>query len=117
MGRKHHGFGQITLLGRRLFETMLPYKGSKRSDQYDVMPSTWILVAEDNENDEFLIRRALNEAGLSESILVAHDGVEVLQCLQRQGQFAERPAGLPAVILLHERMPVMGGGEVLESIR
>jgi two-component system response regulator len=81
------------------------------------MPSTWILVAEDNENDEFLIRRALNEAGLSESILVAHDGVEVLQCLQRQGQFAERPAGLPAVILLDERMPVMGGCEVLERIR
>src|SRR5437867_1161270 len=81
------------------------------------MSTTWILVAEDNETDEFLIRRALSEAGLSDNILGAHDGVEVLQCLQRQGRFANRPAELPAVILLDERMPIMGGCEALERIR
>ena len=77
----------------------------------------WILVAEDNENDEFLIRRALSEAGLSEQIIVAHDGIEVLDCLRRRGPFANRPAGPPAVILMDERMPVMGGCEALRRIR
>jgi CheY-like chemotaxis protein len=79
--------------------------------------STWILVAEDNENDEFLIRRALSECGLSDRIVVAHDGVEVMQCLLREGRFAQRPLGLPGVILLDERMPVMGGCEALRLIR
>jgi two-component system response regulator len=78
---------------------------------------TWILVAEDSENDEFLIRRALSEAGLSDRIVVANDGVEVLQCLLRQGRFANRPPGLPAVILMDERMPLMGGCEALRRIR
>lgn len=79
--------------------------------------SLWILVAEDNENDEFLIRRALSEAGLADQIVVAHDGVEVMQCLLRQGRFADAPPGPPAVILLDERMPVMSGSEVLRRIR
>jgi CheY-like chemotaxis protein len=77
----------------------------------------WILVAEDNENDEFLIRRALTEAGLSEQVIVAHDGIEVLDCLRRRGRFTHRPVGPPAVILMDERMPVMGGCEALRRIR
>src|SRR5947207_1911634 len=77
----------------------------------------WILVAEDNENDEFLIRRALSEAGLSEHVIVAHDGIEVLDCLRRRGRFVDRPTGPPAVILMDERMPVMGGCEALRRIR
>ena len=79
--------------------------------------STWILVAEDNDNDEFLIRRALSECGLADRIVVAHDGVEVMQCLLREGCFGHRPPGPPAVILLDERMPLMGGCEALRRIR
>ncbi len=82
------------------------------------MPAAnWILVAEDNEDDKFLIQRALEEAGLAQKIVVARNGTEVLQCLLREGRFAERPAGFPAVILMDERMPLMGGVETLRRIR
>ncbi len=81
------------------------------------MSTSWILVAENDENDEFLIRRALEQAGLAQRIMIARDGTEVLECLRRQGRFGARPAGPPAVILMDERMPLMGGVETLRRIR
>ena len=74
-------------------------------------------LAEDNEDDQYLIQRALEEAGLAQKIVVAHDGREVLECLLREGRFVNRPPGFPAVILMDERMPAMGGVETLGRIR
>jgi len=79
--------------------------------------ANWILVAEDNENDELLIRRAFAESAISQRIIVAHDGREVVQCLLREGRFRDRPAGPPSVILMDERMPLMSGIETLQFIR
>jgi CheY-like chemotaxis protein len=45
------------------------------------------------------------------------DGEEALQYLRRQGQWADRGAEIPAVILLDKKLPKVDGHEVLKTVR
>jgi len=47
----------------------------------------WILLAEDNANDADLTLRALSANQASNEVILASDGVEVLDCLYRRGRF------------------------------
>jgi len=76
-----------------------------------------ILLVEDNPNDVELTLEALKEHNLANAVEVARDGVEALDYLHRRGQFASRPQGNPAVILLDLKLPRMDGHEVLKQIR
>ena len=76
-----------------------------------------ILLAEDNPNDVELTLEALAEHNLANRVTVAHDGVEAMEYLRREGSYADRAPGLPAVLLLDIKMPRMDGLEVLREIR
>jgi CheY-like chemotaxis protein len=76
-----------------------------------------ILLAEDNPNDVELTIEALDRHNLANRVVVAHDGVEALQYLRREGVFSEREPGDPAVVLLDIKMPRKDGLEVLREIR
>jgi CheY-like chemotaxis protein len=76
-----------------------------------------ILIAEDNPNDVELTIEALSQHNLANRVTVAHDGVEALQYLRREGDFSEREPGDPAVVLLDIKMPRKDGLEVLREIR
>ncbi len=76
-----------------------------------------ILLVEDNPNDVELTLEALKEHNLSNAVEVARDGVEALEYLQRTGQYASRPQGNPAVILLDLKLPKLDGHELLKRIR
>jgi DNA-binding response OmpR family regulator len=69
-----------------------------------------ILVADDDDNDIFFLRRALAKAGLSIEIVVAHDGQEVMDYLS--GQDRDR-FPLPRLLLLDLKMPRLDGFDVL----
>ncbi|MBI4662831.1 MAG: response regulator [Verrucomicrobia bacterium] len=76
-----------------------------------------ILLVEDNANDVELILAALDEHSLANDVAVANDGVEALDFLRQRGKFAQRPRGLPAVVLLDLKMPRMDGLGVLRQMK
>ncbi len=77
-----------------------------------------ILLVEDNPDDEALTIRALKASHILNPVVVAHDGVEALDYLFREGAWAGRsPADSPAVALLDLKLPRLDGLEVLKKLR
>jgi CheY-like chemotaxis protein len=76
-----------------------------------------ILLAEDNPNDVELTLEALAGHNLANRVSVVGDGVQAMEFLRCEGEFAGRPQHLPAVMLLDIKMPRKDGLEVLREIR
>jgi two-component system, response regulator len=82
------------------------------------MTSGTILLVEDNPNDEALTLRALKKSGITNRVVVAHDGAEALDYLFCTGTYAERdPVDMPAVVLMDLNLPKIGGLEAVRRIR
>ncbi len=69
-----------------------------------------VLLIEDNASDVELTLRALQKRNLANRVVVARDGVEALELLQR-------PAPLPKVVLLDLKLPKLNGLEVLRRLK
>jgi len=77
-----------------------------------------ILLVEDNEDDVFLMKRALQTAGIVNPLHVVEDGQQAVDYLSGEGIFADRLSHpLPAVIFLDLKLPILLGLEVLAWIR
>jgi CheY-like chemotaxis protein len=76
-----------------------------------------ILLVDDNPRDRELAMGALEVYQLANQIVSLRDGAEALDYLFRRGEFAERPPGQPAVILLDLKMPKVDGLEVLRAVK
>ncbi len=74
-----------------------------------------ILLVEDNIGDIRLTEEALKESRLIVNLSIARDGMEAIQFLHHQGQFADKPT--PDLILLDLNLPRKDGREVLEDIK
>lgn len=82
------------------------------------MTSKPILLVEDNPSDIELTRRALEQSRISNSLIVAEDGVEALEYLLGTGPHAGRdPSDIPALVLLDINLPRVDGMSVLRKIR
>lgn len=77
-----------------------------------------ILLIEDNEDDVFLMRRALRNAKLSVSLHVVTDGQQGLDYLDGVEKFSDRVLfPMPGLVLLDLKLPYVHGFEVLAWIR
>ena len=74
-----------------------------------------ILLAEDDENDVLLLRRAFQDAEIRNPLYVGHDGQEVIDWLAGANEFSDRSRHpLPCLLILDLKMPRMSGMDVLE---
>jgi two-component system response regulator len=74
-----------------------------------------ILLVEDNPGDIRLTKEALKDSKLQNNLSLAHDGVEALAFLRREGKYIDAPH--PDIILLDLNLPKKDGREVLEEIK
>ena len=77
-----------------------------------------ILLVEDNADDVLLTERALKKSHILNKVVVAKDGVEALDYLFGQGNWAGRDLNImPQVVLLDLKLPKIDGLEVLKRLR
>ena len=76
-----------------------------------------VLLVEDDPRDIELTLTALEDNHLVNEVEVVNDGEEALDYLYHRGNFASKPPGNPAVVLLDLKLPKVSGIEVLRQIR
>jgi CheY-like chemotaxis protein len=77
-----------------------------------------VLLAEDEEDDVFLMRRAFSVAELSNPLVTVSDGQEAIWYLAGEGNYADRTQHPePCLMLLDLKMPKVNGFEVLEWLQ
>ncbi len=73
------------------------------------------LMADDDPEDQIILREAFRKARLLNRMDCVGDGVELLAYLRRHGKYAGAPR--PDIILLDLNMPRKGGLDALAEIR
>ena len=76
-----------------------------------------ILLVEDSGADAEMTMRTLRKRGIANHLVWVRDGVEALDYLFCENEFAGRDSGDPKMVLLDLKMPRMDGLQVLERIK
>lgn len=74
-----------------------------------------VLLVDDSAEDQFLFRRALEEADINVNIFCIHDADEFLNIIKTKSNITKIP--LPDIIFLDLNMPKMDGNSLLKSIK
>ena len=80
------------------------------------MNKRFILIAEDDADDRYLMKTALEETGVTEVVEYVENGVEVMSFLESINE-DNGELNYPQFILLDLNMPKMDGREVLKKIK
>lgn len=79
-----------------------------------IEPKPTLLLVEDNEEDAFLLRRALRRENFECTLHVAEDGQEAIEYLDAAGKYSDRTKyPFPHLVLLDLKLPYVHGFEVL----
>ncbi len=95
-----------------------PLATSTGLSQHSMTEDSAILVVEDNEDDVFLMQRALAMAGVANPVYTVDTGAKAVDYLAGVPPYDERSKyPLPALVFLDLKLPLMSGHEVLAWIR
>ena len=76
-----------------------------------------ILIMEDDQDDAWLLERALNKLGVAKYHIV-HDGEEGVAYLAGEGKYGDRSCyPVPGFIITDLKMPILNGLEFLKWLR
>ena len=77
-----------------------------------------ILLVEDNEDDVFLMTRALKSAGILNKLYVVEDGQQAIDYLSGTGKYSDRTNHpFPVIVFLDLKLPIKRGLDVLAWIK
>lgn len=77
-----------------------------------------ILVVEDDENDQELLKRAIQRAGVESPVHFVNDGAEAIAYMMGEGKYSDRKAfAYPTFIITDLKMPGVDGFGVLEFLK
>jgi CheY-like chemotaxis protein len=77
-----------------------------------------LLLVEDNADDQFIMKRALQSAGVTNPVNIVEDGQQAIDYLSGAGKFGDRALyPIPALVFLDLKLPHKSGFEVLRWIR
>jgi chemotaxis family two-component system response regulator Rcp1 len=82
---------------------------------YTQMTPIEILLVEDNPGDRRLIKEALKDSKIYNTLNSVDDGRAALHYLKKEGEYADAPT--PDMILLDLDLPHISGREVLEEVK
>jgi len=81
------------------------------------MKKAFILIAEDDADDRFLLQTAFDEKGYSDRIEFVENGVELLKYLDNISRNGSDEVSYPGFILLDLNMPKKNGREALQELK
>jgi DNA-binding response OmpR family regulator len=77
-----------------------------------------ILLAEDDRNDAFFLRRAFMQAGVSVSIVDVRNGQQAMNYLTGEALYSDRTLfPLPTLVVVDLKMPLSDGFKLLEWLQ
>lgn len=76
-----------------------------------------LLLADDDSDDRLLVQDAIHECGWRGELRCVENGEELLDYLQRRGNYAGSQVPRPGLILLDLNMPRKDGREALREIK
>lgn len=77
-----------------------------------------LLLAEDHEEEIFLLKYAFEKANISTPVIVVRDGVEAVSYLSGHGLYADRTKyPLPCMVVTDLKMPRLDGFDLINWMR
>lgn len=81
------------------------------------MQKLYILIAEDDADDRFLLETAFRECGFNDELVFVENGVELVHFLSTQNGKSNLTKRFPGFIMLDLNMPKKDGREVLKEVK
>lgn len=89
-------------------------KDSAIDGRNDARSSIKVYLADDDEDDQYLVKRAFNQVGRNPDLIFFNDGVDLIDALEDVCMETDK---LPCLVMLDLNMPNLNGKDTLMKIR